>query len=144
MEFEFDHSIPHPGRMGEIYEDQLYHVMSQIRYGSEDGRPLVDISSMPPLVISERNPIRLPEVLASWKRKLLRPFIRKPVDKGKKPMRSPEESETPDEEPGTPAEESEESGKVLGSPGDSRKGSLSSLSLSVGNGLKTVTKPFRR
>lgn len=59
-------------------------------------------------------------------------------------MRSPEESETPNEEPGTPAEESEGSGKVLGSPGESRKGSLSSLSLSVGNGLKSVTKPFRR
>lgn len=28
MEFEFDHSNPHPGKMGEIYEDQLYHVMS--------------------------------------------------------------------------------------------------------------------
>ncbi|CAI7614271.1 unnamed protein product [Penicillium pancosmium] len=144
MEVEFNHSNPHPGKMGEIYEDQLYHVMSEIRYGSEDGRPTVDISGMPPLVITERNPIRLPEVLASWKRKILRPFICKTVDKGKQPMRSSEESETLAKEPGTPAEESEGSEKVLGSSGESRKGSLSSLSLSVGSGLKTVTKSFRR
>lgn len=59
-------------------------------------------------------------------------------------MGSAEELETSEEEPETPVEGSEGSGQESGSPGDSRKGSFSSLSLSAGNRLKTVTKPFRR
>ena len=84
MSFEFDYSTPHPAEMGEIYDDQLYHVMSgmlairnqtptwrrtwqevEIRYGDNDGRPLVDISNLPPLDLS-RDRIRLPEVCMNY------------------------------------------------------------------------------
>ncbi|CAI7566294.1 unnamed protein product [Penicillium manginii] len=62
MGFVFDHSSPHPGRMGEIYEDEDYIPMSPIPPDPTDGIRTIDISHLGPLLIAERNPIRLPEV----------------------------------------------------------------------------------
>ncbi|OQE25545.1 hypothetical protein PENSTE_c006G01959 [Penicillium steckii] len=121
MSFEFDYSTPHPAEMGEIYDDQLYHVMSEIRYGDNDGRPLVDISNLPPLDLS-RDRIRLPEVLASWKKKIMQPITRL-TEKEQK---------------------AEDSGAESGESSQRNSLKKSSSSLSFGSTFKKLAKQFSR